>query len=127
MRAIELLGTRDSAAFRAAIVPIRPEDVKVRPVPRRLQPIWPRGVGAMATPWGVYVRVDLLGGSPLALADLLRHELVHVRQWKTHGPMGFVRRYLADYVRGRRRRLGHGGAYRAIALEVEARHLAGDR
>lgn len=56
---------------------------------------------------------------------LVAHELVHVRQWRELGMVGFLRRYLSDYLRGRRRGLGHHDAYRQIALEVEARQLSG--
>jgi hypothetical protein len=124
MMAAELLGRRDSPAFRAVIRPVRPEEVKVRPIPRWCEPAWPKWVAAMATPWAVYVRRDVLEGSPEALAKLVCHELVHVRQWRSHGTFGFVWRYLADYAHGRMRRLGHQDAYRAISLEVEARHIA---
>jgi hypothetical protein len=51
---------------------------------------------------------------------LLRHELVHVRQWRTHGIVGFLRRYLGAYLRWRSRRYPHWGAYRRIPLEIEA-------
>ena len=52
--------------------------------------------------------------------DLLCHELVHVRQWRTEGRAGFLARYIGDYVRNRLMGLGHGVAYRAIGFEAEA-------
>jgi hypothetical protein len=57
---------------------------------------------------------------------LLAHELVHVRQWREQGRLRFVGRYLAAYLRGRRRGLDHRAAYLAIPFEAEARALAGD-
>lgn len=51
---------------------------------------------------------------------LLRHELVHVRQWRELGARRFLTRYLGAYAAGRRRGLGHDAAYRAIPFEVEA-------
>ena len=51
---------------------------------------------------------------------LLRHEAVHVRQWRELGVLGFLRRYLAAYVGWRLRGYPHWGAYRRIPLEVEA-------
>jgi hypothetical protein len=51
---------------------------------------------------------------------LLAHELVHVRQWRDHGAVGFVGRYLGAYLRWRLRGYPHAGAYRRIPLEVEA-------
>jgi hypothetical protein len=51
---------------------------------------------------------------------LLRHELVHVRQWRELGFVGFLRRYLSAYLRWRLHGYPHWGAYRRIPLEVEA-------
>jgi hypothetical protein len=56
--------------------------------------------------------------------ELLVHELVHVRQASELGLLRFGFAYLAAYLRGRRRGLGHQGAYRAIPFEVEAYELA---
>lgn len=55
---------------------------------------------------------------------LLRHEQVHVRQWRRHGPVGFPVRYLGSYALGRLRRKGHRGAYLRIPLEIEADWVA---
>ena len=51
---------------------------------------------------------------------LVRHELVHVRQWRELGVVGFLARYLSSYLGSRLRRYGHWDAYRRIPLEVEA-------
>ena len=51
---------------------------------------------------------------------LLRHELVHVEQWRRHGPVGFLRRYLGAYLRWRLRGHRHWDAYRRIPFEIEA-------
>ena len=60
-------------------------------------------------------------GLAAALGEaLLRHEAVHVRQWRTLGVAGFLRRYLGAYVRLRLRGYGHRAAYLRIPLEVEA-------
>jgi hypothetical protein len=53
-------------------------------------------------------------------ARLLAHELVHVRQWRSLGVVGFLVRYLGGYVRWRARGYGHWAAYRRIPLEIEA-------
>lgn len=58
-------------------------------------------------------------------ADLIAHELVHVRQWRERGAVRFLADYVRAYVRGRRGGLGHADAYAAIPAEVEARVLAG--
>jgi hypothetical protein len=53
-------------------------------------------------------------------ALLLRHELVHVEQWRRYGVVGFLRRYLGAYLRWRLRGHSHWAAYRRIPFEVEA-------
>ena len=53
-------------------------------------------------------------------ARLLRHELVHVGQWRRYGVAGFLRRYLGAYLRWRLRGHPHWAAYRRIPFEVEA-------
>lgn len=124
MRAVDLLGKFDTSALRVRLLPVYPETVVVRPFPGWLRRIWPTWVGAMSLPWGIYVRPDLLQGDPDPLASLLCHELAHVRQWKTLGVLGFLWRYVADYLRGRARGLSHRQAYQAIGLEVEASRVA---
>jgi hypothetical protein len=80
----------------------------------------------MTLPWAIYVRKDVLGGDSSRLARLVGHELVHVRQWQQLGTVRFLRRYLADYLRGRRAGLDHNRAYLAISLEMEARDISGN-
>ena len=58
---------------------------------------------------------------------LLEHEVVHVEQYRRLGFVGFLRRYLSEYLVGRWRGLGHWKAYRAISLEEEARCIAAAR
>ena len=79
----------------------------------------------MTLPWAIYIRRDMLGGDAPVLARLVSHELVHVRQWHQLGTLKFLRCYLGDYWRGRRRGLDHTQAYMAISLEQEAREISG--
>ncbi len=55
---------------------------------------------------------------------LLRHELVHVRQWRRYGVAGFSARYIGSYLLWRLRRKGHRGAYLRIPMEIEADWVA---
>jgi hypothetical protein len=73
--------------------------------------------GAAATTLGrfVFVRERAVGSD-----RLLRHELVHVRQWRELGVPGFGWRYLTAYLRWRVRRYSHWAAYRRVPLEIEA-------
>lgn len=77
--------------------------------------------GADAITIGRVVSVRKRAGSS---TRLLRHELVHVRQWRRFGMIGFLRRYLGAYVRWRLRGYPHWAAYRRIPLEVEAEWVA---
>jgi hypothetical protein len=79
----------------------------------------PRGSDGITLGRFISVRSDA-AASPY----LLRHELVHVRQWKRYGVIGFGVRYLGDYVRGRMRGRNHWAAYRRIRFEIEADWVA---
>jgi hypothetical protein len=73
--------------------------------------------GASATTLGrfIFMRTEAAGSE-----RLLRHELVHVRQWRRFGVAGFGVRYLGAYTRWRLRRYPHWAAYRRIPMEIEA-------
>jgi hypothetical protein len=73
--------------------------------------------GATATTLG---RLVLIRPRGLGSERLIRHELVHVRQWRELGVIGFLARYLGAYLRWRVRGHPHWAAYRRIPLEVEA-------
>lgn len=51
---------------------------------------------------------------------LLRHELVHVEQWRRLGVFRFALRYGGSYAWLRLRGWSHWAAYRRLPLEVEA-------
>jgi hypothetical protein len=53
-------------------------------------------------------------------AHLLAHELEHVRQYRRAGVIGFLTRYLTDYLVLRLRGWGHGSAYRRLPAEITA-------
>ncbi|MGE0879974.1 MAG: hypothetical protein AB7L13_22305 [Acidimicrobiia bacterium] len=57
-------------------------------------------------------------------AYLIRHEKVHVRQWREQGFVGFLVRYVGSYLRWRMRGYGHWAAYRRIPAEIEADWMA---
>lgn len=107
---------------------IEVEGVSFRPMPLVIA-LATRG-RAVAVTLGsvVFVRPDtmdaVLAGDR---AMLVAHELVHVRQWRSQGPIGFLWRYLGDYVRLRVLGLSHDAAYRRIGYEweayAEARHI----
>ncbi len=78
----------------------------------------PAGADGITLPGLVIVRAG--HASPY----LLRHELVHVRQWRRFGVVGFSARYAGAYVKWRVRRKGHAGAYLRIPMEIEADWVA---
>lgn len=51
---------------------------------------------------------------------IIRHEQVHLDQIKDLGVINFYRRYLWEYIQGRRLGLNHDEAYRNISFEQEA-------
>ena len=51
---------------------------------------------------------------------LLRHELVHVAQFRRLGVPAFLAAYSWHYLRWRLRGYPHSGAYRRIPMEIEA-------
>jgi len=53
-------------------------------------------------------------------SPVLKHEWVHVQQIRRVGFLRFYFRYLAEYVKGRRKGLSHTQAYLAISFEIEA-------
>lgn len=54
------------------------------------------------------------------LERVVRHELVHVAQYRRDGVWGFLLRYGTEYLRGRLAGMSHGEAYRGISYEREA-------
>jgi hypothetical protein len=98
------------------------ENVAIKAAPSWLRAVWPKGIRAMALPKRIYVTIEML--QRIAAGDarnLLRHEAVHVDQWRRHGRVGFLAKYLADYVKGRAAGKSHKEAYRSIPFEEEAR------
>lgn len=114
----------DVDGLAAALPRVDPALVPVRPARRWFRATWARGIGAVAMPWAIYLHPRLLKRPPADLGRLVVHELTHIDQWRRLGPLRWARRYLGDYLRGRRGGLSHEEAYRSIALEVEARAVA---
>ena len=112
---------QNAEPLRALLGPIDPDQLRLRAASPLMRWIWGEGVGAMTLGNLILVDPDILNGDEDRLARLTLHELVHVRQWRELGWLGFSRRYLADYLKGRRRGLSHRQAYLEIGLEVEAR------
>jgi hypothetical protein len=75
----------------------------------------PPGAAAMTLGRLVLIRPERLDDELL-----LRHELVHVRQWRELGVPRFLWRYLSSYLVWRLRGYSHWAAYRRIPLEIEA-------
>lgn len=95
-----------------------PDNVRLRVgYPRWLRLLLMRNVAAFTFGRRIWIARETAGAE---LEALLRHELVHVRQMEEHGVIGFVARYLREYLANRFRRMGHEAAYRAISFEREA-------
>lgn len=95
--------------------------VVLRPAPRWLARLWGSRTNAMTIRNVIFASQSALEriaeGEALVL---LTHEAVHVAQWRAHGTIGFLRRYVGDYLRGRAIGLPHYAAYRAVRFEREA-------
>lgn len=50
----------------------------------------------------------------------MRHERIHLRQYREQGMLGFLVSYSGSYLRWRFRGYPHVGAYRRIPAEIEA-------
>lgn len=97
------------------------EGVSVAIAPALLRRIWIGPVKAMSLPRRIYVTQEIFDKIIAGNARrLLAHESAHIEQWKQYGRVGFLARYLTDYVRNRLRGLPHTEAYRAIPFEKEA-------
>jgi len=114
----------DTSELPPLIQPVKPEQVTLRPAPALMRKAWGKGIQAMTLGNTVYVDPAVLAGPRGKLGLLVIHELVHVRQWRKRGVIPFLGSYLNDYMKGRRQKLGHRGAYRQIGLEMEAREIA---
>lgn len=112
-----------SARLSDALPGLDLDRVTVRAAPQWLGGVWGRQIAAMALPRLILIRRDVLESDPAGLGELIVHELVHVHQWLRLGLVGFLWRYLRDYLAGRLRGWSHHRAYRAISLESQARDL----
>jgi len=65
-----------------------------------------------------------LEGDADSAAELLAHELTHVRQYRRYGMAAFLGRYLGEYLGRRFAGLSHRDAYLAISFERDAQSAA---
>lgn len=122
--AARFVGTALSPGYLARIHPVTPESVLVVSAPAILKRVWGRDTGAMTVGNRVFVDPALLERGGRELTALLRHELVHARQWQEMGSRRFLASYLRQYLVARITGADHRSAYLAIDAEVEARSLA---
>lgn len=80
-----------------------------------------RGVIAITLGRRIYLSSAITKRSTDYVDRLLRHELAHVRQVHRHGLIGFLMRYVAEFLRHWWRTKSMGEAYSRISFEVEAR------
>jgi hypothetical protein len=63
---------------------------------------------------------DVIVTDARATAELLAHELTHVRQYRRLGMAAFLGRYVGEYLASRLAGASHADAYRGISFEQEA-------
>ena len=93
---------RDTDLLRVLIHPIQPERLSLKAASPLMMRLWEHRIQAMTVKNWIFVDPKHLKGDRDRLARLVIHELVHVRQWNDLGVIGFLSRYLTDYLRGRR-------------------------
>ncbi|MFQ5555142.1 MAG: hypothetical protein ACE5GC_07230 [Acidimicrobiia bacterium] len=122
-------GGVDLRVLRQVLPRVDPGAVWVRVAPSWFRALWGQRIAAVCMAWGVYVRPDVMdrhraGTDPVRTAHLMVHELTHLEQWRRLGGVRHTMRYAGDYLRSRFAGKAHRAAYRAVRLEVEARHAA---
>jgi hypothetical protein len=113
----------DLRMVRARLPNTDPFAVPVVAAPPWLERVWRPWVKGSAGPRRIFVRPGLLE-DPSAIGRLVVHELVHVDQWRQHGRIGFLARYVGGYGQGLLQHRSFSAAYRNLALEEEARTIA---
>lgn len=111
----------DTEALRVRIAPVDPDDIDLYPAARALRTLWRPGIKGVTHWKWVFVDPDFMRGDPDKLARLVIHELVHVRQYRDAGYVGFMVRYLYEYWKGRLGGKSPRQAYLDITAEAEAR------
>lgn len=115
----------DHPDVKGRLSPVSPGSVPVKKFPFWIDLVLPSWIGAITTPSTIWVRARMLAIGGESLGRLIIHELVHTRQWREHGILGFLGHYVKDYFAARfRDRNGHRAAYRAISFESEAGAVA---
>ena len=85
-----------------------------------LRPFLARDVIGITLGRRIYLSPRVAQRSNAYLERLLRHELAHVRQVNRHGLIGFLVRYIAEFLRHFARERSVNRAYHRISFEVEA-------
>jgi len=104
--------------------PIRPERLRLIPVPRGFVRLWGEKIKAVTLFRFIFMERSMFTGEPRSLGLLVIHEMTHVRQWVDGGVFGFTLPYITHYFRARLRGSKHWDAYRSNPFEVEARAMA---
>jgi hypothetical protein len=113
----------DGDALRVRLAPVDPDEINVYPAARALRIFWRPGIKGVTHWKWVFVEPDFMRGDRDKLARLVIHELIHVRQYRDAGFIGFTIRYVLEYWRGRLQGKKPRQAYLDIRAEVEARDV----
>jgi hypothetical protein len=85
-----------------------------------LRPFVANGVAGITLGERIYLHPSVAGMPREWIGSILLHESVHVMQYRRHGLVGFLARYLLEYLRNRARGMSAERAYREISFEREA-------
>lgn len=116
----------DTDVLRVCLSPVDPDRVNVYPASPTMRRLWLKGIQGVTIHKLVFVDREVLLGDPQRLGRLVIHELVHVRQFRDAGYVGFMARYIRDYAAGLLVGKNLREAYLDIAAEREARELTAE-
>lgn len=85
-----------------------------------LRPFVARDVAGITLGRRIYLHPRTAAQTLPEVEQLVRHELVHVRQVLRFGLLPFLTRYVVEYIRNRSRGMDKRDAYRNISFELEA-------
>ncbi len=112
----------DVEVLRKRLAPIDPDRVNIYPASSVVRLLLRDGIRAVTLWKWVLIDPELLkAGSDDQVAEVVIHEMVHLKQYAELGLWGFARSYLGEYLRARANGESPDHAYLNLTAEREAR------
>lgn len=116
----------DTDVLRVRLAPVDPDRVNIYPASAMMRRLWLKGIQGVTIHNLVFVDREVMIGDPKRFGRLVIHELVHVRQFRDAGYIGFMAHYIRDYAGGLLTGKKLRQAYLDVAAEREARELTAE-